>query len=136
MAERNHADNPSFSAQRFDFELKRAALAHEGREAGEHFRQIAASLALHADGGDEEQQIILADTTVQVDDGCRDILTEGNFLGGHGEFGRIGSRISLAARLMALTNGWPIRKLRTMMLSASGSWAVKLSIRRRRTIAR
>src|ERR1700691_2075221 len=42
-----------FGAQRLDFELKRAALAHEGREPGEHFRQIAAGLALHADGGDK-----------------------------------------------------------------------------------
>ena len=77
-----------FSAQRLDFELKRAALAHEGREPGKHFGQIAAGLALHADGGDEEQQIILADAAMQVDDGGRDILAERNFLGGHGELGR------------------------------------------------
>jgi hypothetical protein len=31
--------------------LQGAALAHEGREARKHFRKIAASLALHADGG-------------------------------------------------------------------------------------
>src|ERR1700722_18040177 len=77
-----------FRAQRLDLELKRAALAHEGRKPGEHFGQIAASLALHADGGDEEQQIILADTTMQVHDGCRDVLTKRYFLSRHGEFDR------------------------------------------------
>src|SRR3984957_15540737 len=77
-----------FRAQRLDLELKRAPLAHEGRKPGEHFGQIAASLALHADGGDEEQQIILADTTMQVHDGCRDVLTKRNFLSRHGEFDR------------------------------------------------
>ena len=53
----------------------------------EHFRQIAASLTLHADGGDQEQQIVLADATMQIDDGRRDILAKRNFLGGDGEFG-------------------------------------------------
>src|SRR5262249_10957571 len=51
----------------------------------EHFGEIAASLALHADGGDQEQEIVLADAPVQVDDGCRHILTKHDFLSGYGE---------------------------------------------------
>lgn len=74
-------------AERLDFELERTALTHEGRKSGEDFRQIAASLALHADGGDQEQQIILSDAAMQIGDGCRDVLAERNFLSGHGEFG-------------------------------------------------
>jgi hypothetical protein len=38
-------------SSRLDLVLQGAALAHEGREARKHFRKIAASLALHADGG-------------------------------------------------------------------------------------
>src|SRR5271154_6757607 len=55
---------PPFGAQRLDLELQRAALTHEGRKPSEHLGQIAAGLALHADGGDEEQQIVLADAAM------------------------------------------------------------------------
>ena len=41
-------------------------------------------------GGDEEQEIVLADPAMQVDDGCRDVLAECDFFRGHGELGRNG----------------------------------------------
>ena len=135
MAERNHADNRPSALKALTLSSKRAALAHEGREAGEHFREVAAGLALHAHGGDQEQQIILADPAMQVDDGGRYVLAERRFPPRSWPSSpAIGSRISLAASPIALTNGWPIRRLRTIMSSASGSWAVKRSIRLRRTI--
>ncbi len=88
MAVRNHAESrPSaLSALTLSWSVLRWRMSVASRR--EHFREIAASLALHADGGDEEQQIILADPTMQIDDGRRDILAERNFLGGYGELGR------------------------------------------------
>src|SRR5277367_4347520 len=74
----------TFGAQRLDFELERAALTHEGREPGEHLCEIAAGLALHADGGDQEQEVILADPAMQIGDSGGHVLTESDFLGSDG----------------------------------------------------
>ena len=69
-----------------DLQAHSGPVAHQSRQPGKNFAEIAARLGLNADRHRQEQQIRLTDATVQVVKRAADIEAETDFIGEHAEF--------------------------------------------------
>ena len=83
--------------------------------------EVAAGRALDRDRGDEQRQVVLADAEIEIAHRAFEIGAVGDFVGDDAEFGADGiGAIRAPTMVIATGTGWPARRLRTMMSSASG----------------